>query len=238
MIAQSITPAGSLTAFTATYGSASSEQTFTFTATGLTASSPVTITAPTNFQVSLTSGSGFGSSVVVNTDGSGDVTPAVTIYVLMPSGINAGSVTGGNITLAEGATNNTVAIPTSTVNTKILTISGLTASNKVYNATTAASLTGTAALVGVETGDIPNVTLGGSASASFASASVGTGIAVTVTGYTLSGSAASNYSLTQPAGLTADITAKGLTISGLTADNKVYNATTAASLTGTAALVG
>ncbi|HQS23277.1 MAG: hypothetical protein B7Y11_00885 [Sphingobacteriia bacterium 24-36-13] len=238
LIAQSITPAGSLTAFTATYGSASSEQTFTFTATGLTASSPVTITAPTNFQVSLTSGSGFGSSVVVNTDGSGDVTPAVTIYVLMPSGINAGSVTGGNITLAEGATNNTVAIPTSTVNTKILTISGLTASNKVYNATTAASLTGTAALVGVETGDIPNVTLGGSASASFASASVGTGIAVTVTGYTLSGSAAGNYSLTQPAGLTADITAKGLTISGLTADNKVYNATTAASLTGTAALVG
>src|SRR3989339_840967 len=301
LIAQSITPSGSITAFTATYGSASSEQTFTFTATGLTASSPVTITAPTNFQVSLTSGSGFGSSVVVNTDGSGDVTPAVTIYVLMPSGINAGSVTGGNITLAEGATNNTVAIPTSTVNTKILTISGLTASNKVYNATTAASLTGTAALVGVEAGDVANVTLGGSASASFASASVGTGIAVTVTGYSISGltadnkvynattaasltgtaalvgveagdvanvtlggsasasfasasigtgiavtvtgysisgTAAGNYSLTQPAGLTADITAKGLTISGLTADNKVYNATTAASLTGTAALVG
>ncbi len=238
LIAQSITPSGSITAFTATYGSAATEQTFTFTAAGLTATSPVTITAPTNFQVSLTSGSGFGSSVVVNTDGSGDVTPAVTIYVLMPSGINAGSVTGGNITLAEGATNNTVAIPTSTVNTKILTISGLTASNKVYNATTAASLTGTAALVGVETGDIPNVTLGGSASASFASASVGTGISVTVSGYTLSGSAAGNYSLTQPAGLTADITAKGLTISGLTADNKVYNATSSASLTGTAALVG
>jgi hypothetical protein len=238
LIAQSITPSGSITAFTATYGSAATEQTFTFTAAGLTATSPVTITAPTNFQVSLTSGSGFGSSVVVNTDGSGDVTPAVTIYVLMPSGINAGSVTGGNITLAEGATNNTVAIPTSTVNTKILTISGLTASNKVYNATTAASLTGTAALVGVETGDIPNVTLGGSASASFASASVGTGISVTVSGYTLSGSAAGNYSLTQPAGLTADITAKGLTISGLTADNKVYNATTSATLTGTAALVG
>src|SRR3989339_509729 len=238
LIAQSITPSGSITAFTATYGSASSEQTFTFTATGLTASSPVTITAPPNFQVSLTSGSGFGSSVVVNTDGSGDVTPAVTIYVLMPSGINAGSVTGGNITLAEGATNNTVAIPTSTVNTKILTISGLTASNKVYNATTAASLTGTAALVGVEAGDVANVTLGGSASASFASAGVGTGIAVTVTGYSISGTAAANYTLAQPTGLTADITAKGLTISGLTADNKVYNATTAASLTGTAALVG
>src|SRR3989339_554671 len=238
LIAQSITPSGSITAFTATYGSASSEQTFTFTATGLTASSPVTITAPTNFQVSLTSGSGFGSSVVVNTDGSGDVTPAVTIYVLMPSGINAGSVTGGNITLAEGATNNTVAIPTSTVNTKILTISGLTADNKVYNATTAASLTGTAALVGVEAGDVANVTLGGSASASFASAGVGTGIAVTVTGYSISGTASANYTLAQPTGLTADITAKGLTISGLTADNKVYNATTAASLTGTAALVG
>jgi hypothetical protein len=75
-------------------------------------------------------------------------------------------------------------------------------------------------------------------SASFASAGVGTGIAVTVTGYSISGSAAANYTVAQPAGLTADITAKGLTISGLTADNKVYNATTAATLTGTAALVG
>ncbi|MFY7884992.1 MAG: YDG domain-containing protein, partial [Dolichospermum sp.] len=135
-------------------------------------------------------------------------------------------------------TNNTVAIPTSTVNTKILTISGLSASNKVYNATTAATLTGTAALVGVETGDIANVTLGGTATASFATATVGTGITVTVSGYTISGTAAANYSLTQPSGLTADITAKSLTISGLTADNKVYNATTAATLTGTAALVG
>lgn len=116
-VAQSITPSGSITAFTATYGSAATEQSFTFTATGLTASTNVVVTAPANFEVSLSSGSGFAASVNVPTDGSGDVA-STTIYVRMPSGINAGSVTGGNITLAEGATNQTVAIPNSTVNPK------------------------------------------------------------------------------------------------------------------------
>jgi len=46
----------------------------------------------------------------------------------------------------------------------------------------------------------------------------------------LTGSAAANYTLTQPA-LTADITALGVTVaSGLSADNKVYDGTTAATI--------
>ncbi|MDP3392148.1 MAG: YDG domain-containing protein, partial [Sediminibacterium sp.] len=150
------------------------------------------------------------------------------------------TVTGYTLS-GSAATNYSLTQPTgltADITAKGLTISGLTASNKVYNATTAASLTGTAALVGVEAGDVANVALAGTATSTFADANVGTGKAVTVTGYSITGSAATNYSLTQPAGLTADITAKGLTISGLTADNKVYNATNTASLTGTAALVG
>ena len=210
LVAQ-ITPSGSISAFTATYGSVSSEQTFTFTATGLTASSNVVIAAPANFEVSLTTSSGFGASVNVPTDGSGAV-GATTIYVRMASGINAGSVTGGNITLDEGASNATVAIPTSTVNPKGITITGLTGANKVYDATITASLTGTAALVGVETADNGNVTLAGSASSSFANANVGTGKAITVTGYSITGSASGNYTLSQPSGLTADITAAPLII--------------------------
>jgi len=218
VVGQSITPSGSISAFTATYGSAATEQSFTFTATGLTASTNVVVSAPANFEVSLSQFSGYGASVNVPTDGAGDVTPAVTIWVRMPSGINAGSVTGGNITLVEGATNNTVAIPNSTVNQKALTIAGLTANNKVYDAATTATLSGTAALVGVESGDV--VTLGGSASASFATAAVGTAKAVTVTGYSISGGSAANYTLTQPAGLTADITAKALTISEIATDTR------------------
>ena len=66
-------------------------------------------------------------------------------------------------------------------------------------------------------GDTANVKLSTNGyTATFASASVGTGIGVTVAGLTLTGSAAANYTLTQPAGLTANITAAGVTItSGL-----------------------
>src|SRR5207237_10761101 len=62
----------------------------------------------------------------------------------------------------------------------------------------------------------------------------GPGKAVTVSGYTLSGADAGNYTLVQPTGLTANITAASLAISGLTANNKVYDATLADTLSGTA----
>src|SRR5207247_2548955 len=65
-----------------------------------------------------------------------------------------------------------------------------------------------------------------------------TGKTVTVAGLTLSGSSAGNYALTQPT-TTADITAKTLTVSGITADGKVYDGGTVAVIhTGSAALVG
>ena len=57
-------------------------------------------------------------------------------------------------------------------------------------------------------------------SASFATKTVGTGKPVTVTGVALSGADAGNYTVSQPSGLTANITAKNLTISGAAADNK------------------
>ncbi|CAN0588930.1 unnamed protein product, partial [Ectocarpus sp. 12 AP-2014] len=84
-----------------------------------------------------------------------------------------------------------------------LNIEGLTGVNKVYDGTTAATASGTASLSGVETGD--DVTLGGIPVYTFASAEKGTGIAITTTGYTLSGTDAGNYGLTQPS-LSADIT--------------------------------
>ena len=63
------------------------------------------------------------------------------------------------------------------------------------------------------------------------------GIAVTVSGLTLTGSSATNYTLTQPT-ITADITPAGLLVTGITASNKVYDATNVAMLnTSSAALV-
>ncbi len=61
----------------------------------------------------------------------------------------------------------------------------------------------------------------------FADKNVGTGKAVAVGGLSLSGTDAGNYTLTQPGSLTADITPASLTVSGLVANNKVYDATDA-----------
>ncbi|WP_257572414.1 YDG domain-containing protein, partial [Janthinobacterium sp. UMAB-60] len=59
--------------------------------------------------------------------------------------------------------------------------------------------------------------------------------AVTVTGTTLVDTAsglASNYTVGNPTGLTASITAKALTLTGQLADNKVYDGNAQASLSG------
>ncbi|MBS1504119.1 MAG: hypothetical protein JST32_18770, partial [Bacteroidetes bacterium] len=118
------------------------------------------------------------------------------------SGANAGNYT---LTQPTGLTAN--------ITPATLTITGITASNKTYDGTTAASLSGSAALSGVFSGDV--VTLGGSGSATFASKNVGTGISVTVSGYSISGADAGNYTLTQPSGLTANITAASLVIAAV-----------------------
>ncbi len=100
------------------------------------------------------------------------------------------------------------------------------AENKVYDGTTDAVITG-ATLSGVETGD--DVTLDNAITGSFAQATIGTDIAVS-TSMTLSGADAANYTLAQPSGLTASITGKELTVTGMfTADDKIYDGTTDAS---------
>ena len=51
-------------------------------------------------------------------------------------------------------------------------------------------------------------------------------------GYTISGADAANYSLVQPTGLTADITALTLNVTGASAANKTYDALTVATISG------
>ncbi len=119
------------------------------------------------------------------------------------------------------------------INPKNLTVTGATASSKIYDGTNAATVTG-AALSGIVGTD--NVALS-AAAATFSSANVGTAIGVT-TNYTLINSTAGNYTVSQPAGLSADITPKPLTITGLSANNKVFDGNSTATLSGTAALSG
>src|SRR5207245_1589192 len=74
----------------------------------------------------------------------------------------------------------------------------------------------------------------------FADKTVGSAMPVSVSGISISGTDAANYLLaSSSATTTANITAKGLTVSGITANNKVYDATTTATLNlASAALVG
>jgi hypothetical protein len=147
---------------------------------------------------------------------SGDLVSAGTVAVntaghTSTSGhLNAGSYTGiesvsgltgadaGDYTFA-GVTGNY------TVGQLALTVTSESAGNKVYNGSTAATLTG-GTLVGVFSGDTVTLTQAGS----FASKTVGTGIAVTASD-SLGGVSAANYTLTEPLSLFANITPATLT---------------------------
>ncbi len=122
-----------------------------------------------------------------------------------------------------------------------LIISGLIAGNKVYDGTRADTLNVNGAslfgIIGADSGQVALNALG--ATGTFFTPNVGTGITVVASGFTLTGAKASNYQISPPLNLAADITPKLLSITGVTANSKVYDATTTASLNvGSAAVSG
>jgi hypothetical protein len=84
----------------------SAEQTFSVEGINLTAD--ITVTAPTNFEVSLTSGSGFGSSVMLTQ--SGGTVSSTNIYVRLVAGLSSNPYSGDVTASSTGATNQTVAL--------------------------------------------------------------------------------------------------------------------------------
>jgi hypothetical protein len=187
---------------------------------GLAASGTVTVGTLSGFigtETVTTTATGLYSDANVGTGKSATVT-----YTLV-NGTNGGLAT--NYSLANGTA-------TGNITAAALTITGVTANNKTYDGTTTATLSGTATYVGLQNGESYSVT--GTPSSSFATAAVGTGKALTVTGYN---APSANYTVSQPTGLTANITALALTISGATTTNKVYDGTTTATITG-GSLVG
>jgi hypothetical protein len=108
-------------------------------------------------------------------------------------------------------------------------VSSVTAANKVYDGTTAATLSG-GTLTGAIAGD--SIALSAPAGA-FDNKNVGTAKPIALTGLSLSGSDIGNYTLgSVPTSTTANITAKPLTVSGITAANKVYDGKVDATLSG------
>ena len=185
------------------------------TTTSDTLSGTASVTALGSDNVSL-AGTGVGVFASKNV-GTGK---AVTVAGFTLSGADA-----GNYTLVEPTGLTASITPAS------LAITGVVANNKVYDSTLAAALGGTAAVAALGS---DNVVLSGSGSGSFADKNVGNNKAVTVSGYSLSGGDAANYTLIEPSGLSANITPASLLLSGIAANNKVYDTTVAATLSGTA----
>jgi len=152
------------------------------------------------------------------------------------SGISLTGSDAGNYQVTGFASALTAAITPAT-----LTVSGLSAQDKVYDGNNTALISGTATLSGLIGAD--SVTLSGTAPASgnFADRNVGTGKTVTasLSGYSLSGSDAGNYQIGGlNSALSASITPASLTVSGLGAQDKIYDGNTIAAISGTASLSG
>src|SRR5204863_9610435 len=121
---------------------------------------------------------------------------------------------------------------TADITAKNLTMSGALGNNKQYDGGTTATVDFSgASLVRVIGLDAVSINSSGY-SASFLTKTVGTAKVVTVLGVTLSGGDAGNYTVSQPSGLTADITAASLHIYATT-DSKGYDGTTGSSATPT-----
>ncbi len=139
------------------------------------------------------------------------------------AGLALGGPDGGNYAFAP------IGALTGTITLRPVTITGLAAANKVYDGTTAATLSGTPTVAPLP-GDSVSAT--GGVSGSFSDKRVGTAKPVTLSGTILAGPDAGNYTLEGAGALSADITPRPLVVSGLAAANKVYDATTVATLSG------
>ncbi|QWD19032.1 hypothetical protein G6696_05520 [Polynucleobacter paneuropaeus] len=202
--------------------------------TGLTAN--ITAKVLTVTGTTVTNKTYDGTNVATVTGGSlVGVVSGETVTLTQAGSFSQSNVgTGLAVTIADtlgGASSNyTLTQPTgltANITPKALTVSSASAANKTYDATNAATLSGT--LSGVVSADSANVIL--VQAGSFSQSNVGTGLTVTAAD-SLTGSAAGNYTLTQPTGLTANITAKTLTVAGTTVANKTYDGTNTASFSG------
>ena len=212
-------------------------------ATALTISAlPVNLTGTRSYDGTTTVAAGILS--VANKVGGDNVTVASGSGTLAGANVGSEAITSyGTLALGGTAAGNYTLTGAGgsvniTVSAQALTVTNLLAVDKVYDGVTNATLDATSAgLTGVLNGD--DVTLVSSnAVAYFADKNAGTNKPVTVTGLALVGSAAANYTLLAPTNLTANITVAGLTVDGVAAAAKVYDGTTNAQLTGTAALNG
>jgi outer membrane protein OmpA-like peptidoglycan-associated protein/endonuclease YncB( thermonuclease family) len=118
---------------------------------------------------------------------------------------------------------------TASIVAKQLTATNITAASKEYDQLLTASLTvNGAGLNGVIDGDTVTIVTTSVAGA-FATKTAGVNKTVTVSGLSITGADSANYVLT-PTTVTASITARSLTVSGITAADKIFDGTTGATI--------
>src|SRR5207302_1456439 len=119
----------------------------------------------------------------------------VTVAGLALAGADSGNYTVTQPTTTADITDKTLTGrgTTADITAKVLTVTGITASNKIYDATTSATVDVAAAtLSGVIAPDVVTLSTAG-ATGTFSSKNVGTGKTVTITGVTISGADSGNY---------------------------------------------
>ena len=126
-----------------------------------------------------------------------------------------------------------------TVSPKEVTVAGVQVDGGIYDGSTAATIRREGTLEGLLSGDDDGYSvLIVPGEAVFEDANAGAGKPVICSGWSLAGEKRGCYALIQPTGVLGQIAPKTLTISGLSVENKVYDGTTAAPLSGTPLLVG
>jgi len=179
-------------------------------------------------RIAYTGGNGVRYEGFVNNE-----TPSVLTGILSYSGNAQNAINAGTYLIQPrgvSANNYVVSLVAGNllINPKGLTILDAAVQDKIYDATDRANLfAGT--LLGVIAADLPYIQL--NRSAKFSSKNVGANLVVTSTS-SITGSAAPNYLLDPTINVTAKITPKKIEAIGVITDNKIYDGTTVASVSG------
>ncbi|MEY3480303.1 MAG: hypothetical protein RIQ71_1078 [Verrucomicrobiota bacterium] len=218
---------GTLTPLSTTYGTPSSAATFTLSGNYLT--STVNVTAPAGFEVSADNASFEPSVTLTPSDG---ILAATTLYLRLAATAGVAGNHNAKALSVSGGGAETVTVMTAnggnTVSPKTITVIGLNASDKIYDGGTEVSVGGTPAYDGlVNTESFP---VSGSVIWAFADKNAGSGKLLVRTGNFDAPSA--NYTVALQPSLTANITAKELTVAGASVTTRTYDGTSAATITG------
>jgi len=216
---------GSLSAVNTIYGTCSPTPT-SFSVSGIAMNAGILITPPSGFEVSLSSSVGYSASLTI---GSAGIIASTIVYVRLKASATAGNYTGNIVLSSSGATTMNEATVSSIVAVYPLTLSGISGSNKIYDGTTFASLSGVGSLSTTVNADI--ITMSGIPIGAFSNSMVGNAKIITITGLSLSGTNSSSYSISTVT-TTANIIPVSLTITGALVDNKTYDGTNVAILSG------